>query len=195
MIDHPAATARTCGGVLSQLFSPASSSELDDKISSSHTLFGAMDVQHGVARFVHVSQQPGRRRRKMYDMPIGDGEWQIWGTLVMKWAQDETSRPRGVADLNRQMADCGLKAQYSTEQFQYVAFAQAPNATTIQIFLPTAGAVARAIQRVQQPGFRWTLPDFYSKDAFHGQTVDVDPADNLKFLAERIGDYAIGQCG
>jgi hypothetical protein len=39
------------------------------------------------------------------------------------------------------------------------------------------------------------LPDFYSRDAFDGQPVNVRDADKLKFLAERIGDYAIGQCG
>jgi hypothetical protein len=129
----------------------------------------------------------------MWGMPIT--YWEKWGTLVMAWAKNEVPRPSNVAELNRQMTDHGVGGQFSTDRFHDVAFAQAPNETTVQIFLPTAQAINRAIQRVQQPDFRWTLPDFYSQDAFHGQSVDVSVADNLKFLAERIGDYAIGQCG
>jgi len=131
----------------------------------------------------------------MWGMPIGDNDWEIWGKLVMTWAQDRTKWPRDVADLNRQMTACGIKGQFDTGQFQNVALAQAPDATTIQIFLPTAQAIARATQNLKQPGTRWTLPGFYSRDAFDGAAVDVKEADNLKFLAERIGDYAIGQCG
>jgi len=83
----------------------------------------------------------------------------------------------------------------STQQFLDLAFAQAPNETTLQIFLPTAGAIDRGMQMVQVPGFRWKLPDFYCRDAFDGHPVNVKEANNVKFLAERIGDYAIGQCG
>jgi len=129
----------------------------------------------------------------MWGMLISN--WENWGKLVMKWAQEENTRPRNVADLNQQMADGGAGGPFSTKQFQAVAFAQAPNETTVQIFLPTAAAIARAIQAMQDPNFRWTLPDFYRTDAFNNQPVNVDPANNLKFLAERIGDYAIGQCG
>jgi hypothetical protein len=129
----------------------------------------------------------------MWGMPITD--WEKWGTLVMAWAKNEVPRPSNVAELNRQMTDHGVGGQFSADRFHDVAFAQAPNETTVQIFLPTAQAINRAIQRMQQPDFRWTLPDFYSQDAFDGQSVDVSVADNLKFLAERIGDYAIGQCG
>jgi len=122
-------------------------------------------------------------------------KWEEWGKLVMAWAKNEVPRPRLVIDLNQQMTDHGVDGQFDADQFHDVAFAQAPNATTVQIFLPTAGAIDRAMQTVQASGFRWTLPDFYSRDAFDSHAVNVKEADNVKFLLERIGEYAIGQCG
>ena len=129
----------------------------------------------------------------MWGMPITN--WEEWGKLVIKWAINPDTRPRDVADLNRQMAAAGAGGPFSTQQFLDLAFAQAPNETTLQIFLPTAGAIDRGMQMVQVPGFRWKLPDFYCRDAFDGHPVNVKEANNVKFLAERIGDYAIGQCG
>lgn len=129
----------------------------------------------------------------MWGMPITN--WEEWGKLVIKWAINPDTRPRDVADLNRQMAAAGAGGPFSTQQFLDLAFAQAPNETTLQIFLPTAGAIDRAMQTVQASGFRWTLPDFYSRDAFDSHAVNVKEADNVKFLLERIGEYAIGQCG
>jgi hypothetical protein len=120
--------------------------------------------------------------------------YEKWGKLVMTWAKDASTRPRSVAELNQQMARENVGGSFSETQFQRVAFAQAPDDVTIQLFLPTAGAIDRATTFLNGGG-RWVLPDFYSRDAFGGALVNVKNADKLKFLAERIGDYAIGQCG
>jgi len=129
----------------------------------------------------------------MWETPMTT--WEEWGNLLMAFAKNEVPRPTVVTDLNKQMTDRGIDGQFDKDRFHDVAYAQAPNETTLQIFLPTAGAIDRGMQMVQVPGFRWTLPDFYCRDAFDGHPVNVKEANNVKFLAERIGDYAIGQCG
>lgn len=130
----------------------------------------------------------------MPNMPITN--WENWGKLVMSWALDttKTTWPKDVKDLNQQMAKANVGGSFSETRFSAVSLAQAPNATTIQLFLPTAKAVQAALDHLNSGG-RWVLPDFYSRDAFGGQPVNVKDADKLKFLAERIGDYSIGQCG
>src|SRR5262245_58223708 len=116
-------------------------------------------------------------------MPITN--WENWGQLVISWALDKTksSWPKDVNDLNAQMARANVGGSFSETQFSAVALAQAPNDQTIQLFLPTARAVEAAKQNLSGGG-RWTLPDFYSRDAFGGQPVNVKDADKLKFLAE-----------
>ncbi len=125
-------------------------------------------------------------------MPITN--WENWGKLVISWAKDPSKRPRTVAELNQQMARENVGGSFSEEEFQRVSICQAPDDVTIQLFLPTAKAVDRAVAFLKGGG-RWVLPDFYSRDAFGGAPVNVKEADKLKFLAERIGEYAIGQCG
>jgi hypothetical protein len=127
----------------------------------------------------------------MPNMPITN--WAAWGTLVLDWVKDASKRPRDIAALNQQMAQNNVGGAFSQTDYQSLAFCQAPNESTLQLFLPTQSQVDRAIQDLNG-GAPWTLPDFYSRDAFNGQPVNVKDADKLKFLAERIGDYAIGQC-
>jgi hypothetical protein len=128
----------------------------------------------------------------MPNMPITN--YESWGNLVISWARDESKRPKTVKELNQQMANANVGGSFSEQAFERVHFAQAPDDITIQLFLPTAKAIDRAIQHLKGGG-RWMLPDFYSRDAFDNHPVNVKDQDKLKFLAERIGDYAIGQCG
>lgn len=128
----------------------------------------------------------------MSTMPITN--WQAWGKLVITWARDPAARPKNVQELNQQMAKANVGGSFSETQFSRVAFGQAPDPQTIQLFLPTAAAVDAAIKNLTSGG-SWVLPDFYSLHAFDGAPVHVKDADKIRFLEERIGDYAIGQCG
>lgn len=126
----------------------------------------------------------------MPNMPITN--WFAWGTLVMDWIKNPANRPADIPSLNQQMARDNVGGSFS-QDYSRLVFAQAPDDATLMLFLPTQSAVDRAIKDLTG-GLVWTLPDFYSRDAFNGQPVNVKDADKLKFLAERIGDYAIGQC-
>ena len=117
----------------------------------------------------------------MWGMPITD--WEKWGALVMAWAKNAVPRPSNVAELNRQMTDHGVGGQFSADRFHDVAFAQAPNETTVQIFLPTAQAIDRAIQRMQQAlsefrveGIKVTVPfhqDLFQDEEFISGAIDT----------------------
>ena len=98
----------------------------------------------------------------MPNMPITN--YENWGNLVISWARDESKRPKTVKELNEQMAKANVGGSFSEQDFETVRFAQAPNDVTVQLFLPTAKAVDRAIQELKGGG-RWMLPDFYSRDA------------------------------
>ncbi len=119
--------------------------------------------------------------------------WFAWGTLVMKWARDTASRPSGVAQLNQQMQRANVGVSFSETQFTKVAFAQAPDDKTVQIFLPTVRTLDKALEQLRA-GEEYKLPTFYGDLAFGGRTASVKQEDKEKLLASRIGDYAIGQC-
>ena len=127
----------------------------------------------------------------MPNMPITN--WQAWGDLVLGWIKDQSARPLDIASLNTQMANANVGGAFSAQDYTKLVFSQAPDDATLMLFLPTQSAVDKATSDLNG-GAVWKLPDFYSRDAFSGQPVNVKDADKLKFLAERIGDYAIGQC-
>ena len=120
--------------------------------------------------------------------------WFAWGNLVMKWARDKNSRPADVADLNRQMQRANVGVSFPDDQFTKVAFAQAPDDNTVQIFLPTIRALDAALADIAA-GKEYTLPPFYRLLAFDNRAPNIKQENKEKLLASRIGDYAIGQCG
>lgn len=120
--------------------------------------------------------------------------WTNWGKLVETWARDRNSRPPTVVDLNAQMASANVGVSFSETEFTGIAFAQAPDAKTVQIFLPTVAAIDRAKKHLEGGG-EYVLPDFYKTLAFDDRDPNIKDGDKLKFLSSRIGDYAIGQCG
>src|SRR3974390_2940600 len=109
----------------------------------------------------------------MPNMPITN--WAAWGTLVMGWVKDANTRPRDIASLNQQMQRANVGGAFSQQDYTSLAFCQAPDDTTLQLFLPTQNQVNSAIQKLNNNP--WTLPDFYSRDAFNGQPVSVKDAD------------------
>jgi hypothetical protein len=128
-------------------------------------------------------------------MPNMDAmNWRNWGELVMKWALEPGTRPANVDELNTQMELANVGVSFPTPKFQDVAFAQAPNAKTVQIFLPTEAAIKAAKQDIAD-GKKYPLPEFYGRLAFGGMDANIKQPDKEEMLACRIGDYAIGQCG
>src|ERR1700738_1519505 len=114
----------------------------------------------------------------MPNMPITN--WEAWGKLVMGWVQDATTRPKNIAELNQQMAQANVGGAFSVQDYQHLSISQAPDDVTLQLFFPTKSAVDRAKQNLNG-GAAWMLPDFYSRDAFGGQPVNVKNSDKIKF--------------
>jgi hypothetical protein len=120
--------------------------------------------------------------------------WFAWGKLVMKWAQDPGTRPANVIALNQQMETANVGGSFPEQRFRDVAFAQAPDSKTVQIFLPTVAAIDAAKQEIRD-GRKYPLPEFYGRLAFGGADANIKQPNKEEMLACRIGDYAIGQCG
>jgi len=119
--------------------------------------------------------------------------WSAWGKLVEEWARDESIRPSSVAELNLQMRRASVGVEFS-EEFTDVAFCQAKNDHTVQVFLPTVSAIDNARGHLNAGG-AYLLPKFYKELAFGNRPANIKQEDKEEMLVSRIGDYAIGQCG
>lgn len=122
-----------------------------------------------------------------------NSDWVKWGRLVATWAKDPSKRPASVPELNEQMANANVGASFSTETFTDLHMCQAPDAKTLQIFLPTAASIDRRLQELGNPG-SWRAPIFYSELAGL-DTFNVAEGKKEDFMYCRIGEYSIGQCG
>jgi hypothetical protein len=114
-----------------------------------------------------------------------------WGNLIKAWARGQEPLPRTRAEFEQQCQAKQVGAQFPPEM-KTVQFVQC-NIETLLVRLPPA-SMLDAAEADLKAGGTYDFPDFYSTDAFGGKAASVAPAVALKFNAERIGDYTIGNC-
>lgn len=121
-----------------------------------------------------------------------------WGKLIKTWAtgqdylQDghEYPVPGTLKELKEQCsrAQVGATIPDRITGLQVVQM----NTETLLIRLPPKEGIKDSEARLAA-GATYMLPPFY-KRVFEGQDPTIPDADRLKFHAERIGDYTIGNC-
>ncbi len=122
-----------------------------------------------------------------------NSDWVEWGKLVVKWAKDSSTWPSSVDELNEQMALANVGASFSTERFRDLHICQAPDNETLQIYLPTAAAVDKRLEAIDNGEAVYT-PPFYRQLAGL-EFFNVVEGKEKDFMYCRIGEYSIGQCG
>jgi hypothetical protein len=121
-----------------------------------------------------------------------------WGKLIKTWAtgrdylQDGHAYPvpRTLNELKEQCsrAQVGARIPECITGLQVVQM----NTETLVIRLPPKEGLEDSEARLAA-GSAYMIPAFY-KRVFNGQDPKIPEGDKLKFHAERIGDYTIGNC-
>jgi hypothetical protein len=109
------------------------------------------------------------------------------GQKVIQWAQDQTSRPKDLAEFERQLA--GI-IEFPLPSYIKSLLLVQNTKDLLLIRLPPADLVEDTLTTISQGG-NYRLPGFYEDRLVAGTQ---ETSDNRKFFDFRVGDYSLAHC-
>ena len=111
--------------------------------------------------------------------------YKLFGQLVVKWANDPTSRPKTLQDFKNATQGVLEIPDRITEDPQYVEW----SLTNLLIRLPDPTLVKQSTDMLTTHTGQYPTPQFYA-DLLQNPS-DISPVDGF---FHRVGDYTIAQC-